>query len=186
MDSPEASDLYDQDSHRRSNRVRGKGKIDNGGDALNDNQEKSASFDDTATEVEAAKTKKEPTLREGWETRILRHHDKIIRAKNNSNTTNMGKVRESTMGVIPLKPTLAAAPNAMPPPSLISALRQVFGSASSHNLQDLMDKMGETSDVPDGDSAGKMSTLPSLLYTISNHNVFVGSATELLPDQKKS
>ncbi len=170
LDSPDILDLYDQESIRRSHRRAG-----------NDKQTTAASTDNTVDGELASHTNNEPALREGWETRILRHHDKIIRAKNNANPIiTMGKVvaDTSTMGGMPDKPK-STTNHAVPPPTLISALRQIFGSVSSHNLQDLVENMGEISGISEGDNFRKKpdNTLPSLLYTVLNHRVFVGTAS---------
>jgi len=193
---------------------------------------------------------------EGSEERILRHHDKIIRAKNiNYNARQMllkqqqqdpnqqqqqqqqqlrdklpatsdssggndgdtasgeggdGGVTSSFSGVAPntsaVANTAAAAvasspapnvtTNAVPPPQLVSALRQIFGTASSSNLQDLMaDASANTDDMnnkgnvdsgnggydADDNDAGEkrqhsenVNVLPSLLAAVLNHETFVG------------
>ena len=170
LDSPEILDLYDQES----NRHRSHGNV-------KDKRTNATSPDNTVDGELALHTNNEqPALREGWETRILRHHDKIIRAKNNANAIiSMGKVASnSTPGGMPDMPK-SITRHAVPPPTLISALRQIFGSVSSHNVQDLLENMGEFSDIPEGDNFGKMpdNTLPSLMYTVLNHHVFVGNAS---------
>ena len=171
----------------------------------------------------------------GAEERILRHHDKIIRAinrqmllkqqqqqqdQNNQQqlsdklpaTSDSGGNDGSAIsgeeggdgGIAPTTSsavanttsTTAASPasnvttNAVPPPQLVSALRQIFGTASSSNLQDLMtdsstnvDGMNNESNVGsgDGNDAGmkrqhseNVNVLPSLLAAVLNHETFVG------------
>lgn len=172
------------------------------------------------------------------EERILRHHEKIIRAKNINHklkqqqldqneqqssdklpaTTDLG-VDDEDVGVsgeggnsgiassetptttddatatsVAPSPASNVATNAVPPPQLVSALRQIFGSASSTNLEDLMaggsadsddmsDKRVIGSDEDDGDQGLKLqhsenvNVLPSLLAAVLNHETFVGTPT---------
>ena len=171
--------------------------------------------------------------------RILRHHDKIIRAKNiNHNARQIllneqqqeGENQLQSSGKIPAmsdsdeakvvsgegdgsanklskstatstvaskthaipSPTSNVTTNAVPPPQLVSALRQIFGTSSSSNLQDLEDgicidededtnnKSSAASDDLDDDGAKKcqqsenVNVLPSLLSAVLNHETFVG------------
>lgn len=183
LDSPEVLDLYGQESNRHgANNNSDVGGVGDSEKALGN--AKSVATDGTVDGGISigTPTPNEPALREGWETRILRHHDKIIRAKNNANPTNaMGRVASaSTMGSMPaIKSSTPTVPTAMPPPALISALRQIFGSTSSHNLPDLLDNnLSESSNIFDGDNMGKIvgNTLPSLLSTVLNHPIFAATS----------
>lgn len=130
-------------------------------------------------------------LKEGWQTRILRHHDKIIRAKNhaNSNPTISSLAPSTTTPGIQTKPTSSATIelSAIPPPALISALRQIFGTVSSPNLQDLLNSTGgeiaDNSNINNNDGKGdkeeSVNTLPSLLHAVVDHNVFKGNSSVL-------
>ena len=176
------------------------------------------------------------------EERILRHHDKIIRAKNINHklkqqqqqedqsqqqlsdklpaTTDSGvgggddddgnsgeggdscitsseapNTTDAATTTIPVAPSPASnvTTNAVPPPQLVSALRQIFGTASSTNLQDLMtgdstgsddlnDKTITGSDDDDDEGLKRqhsenVNVLPSLLAAVLNHETFVGTPT---------
>lgn len=130
-------------------------------------------------------------LKEGWEERILRHHDKIIRAKNRHAQQQELQQQQSfaspTTTQRPPKTThtsAAAAINreahnhtAVPPPQLISALRQIFGSTSSSDLHDLIASSSGRNNTKGGDKTSETSVvnvLPLLLKAVLNHGAFTG------------
>eukprot|EP01082_Thalassiosira_pseudonana_P001435 g744.t1 g744 contig10:644338-648653(-) len=132
-------------------------------------------------------------LKEGWEERILRHHDKIIRAKNRHAKQQELQLQQSfaspTTTQRPPKTThtsssSAAAINreahnhtAVPPPQLISALRQIFGSTSSSDLHDLIASSSGRNNTKGGDKTSETSVvnvLPLLLKAVLNHGAFTG------------
>ena len=138
---------------------------------------------------------KKPTLKEGWQTRILHHHDKIIRAKNHSaanQTTQGAQTSATSSGCAPPSSTTGGGVStnnaAIPPPELISALRHIFGSVSSSDLQELLENDNNNKAAGKGGSANKrgkgegrdgVNTLPSLLSTVLNHSVFKGTSSTL-------
>ncbi|KAK1745265.1 HECT domain-containing protein [Skeletonema marinoi] len=151
---------------------------------------------------------------EGSEERILRHHDKIIRAKNinhrlkqqqqqqdqnlqqlsdklpATSDSDAGNTVATGSGEGAASPAANVTTNPVPPPQLVSALRQIFGTASSTNLQDLMtdtsidhdDMNNKSNDGSDGDNdeglkrqhSENVNVLPSLLAAVLNHETFVG------------
>jgi len=212
-------------------------------DGNNNSQETKTNVDATPNILDATNNYRS----EGSVERILRHHDKIIRAKNiNYNarqmllkqqeqdqhqqqqqqsdklpatsdysggndggttsgeggddgiTSPLSSVSPNTTAVANTTSSAAASPvsnlmtNAVPPPHLVSALRQIFGTASSSNLQDLLagtsaniDDMNNKSNVGSGDVADdnndagekrqyseNVNVLPSLLAAVLNHETF--------------
>ena len=123
-------------------------------------------------------------LKEGWEDRLLRHHEKIIRAKNNIGSNNgTGTPRESMAtpsskdGSIHHEspPSSSNTKIAIPPPRLISVLRQIFDSPSSSDLKGLLSSDGNKGDKIDSSQQQQqqqVNVLPSLLHSIVNHPAF--------------
>mmetsp|Transcript_32185 Transcript_32185/g.67666 ORF Transcript_32185/g.67666 Transcript_32185/m.67666 type:complete len:3523 (+) Transcript_32185:112-10680(+) len=182
LDSPAVLDLYappvvNADAHAHAKDETAK-------------QAETAYYSSTTTAGEQREENMEKVLKEGWQTRILRHHDKIIRAKNHANPIKPTAVtaRATSATGNPNKKTCIStstnvSKNAIPPPALISALRQIFGSVSnSSDLQDLLldeggmgNSMDEQSGRPSKESVN--NTLPSLLKAVLNHNVFTGTSS---------
>ena len=105
---------------------------------------------------------------EGWQDRVLKHHDKIIRAKNHTNHVP-----------IPNQAATGTAVDAVPPPQLISALRHIFGTPSCEDLQVLLEAQDET--VESHTSSSNVNILPSLLQAVLNHSVFNKSMSPASP-----
>ena len=125
----------------------------------------------------ASNTDKTNDWKEGWEDRVLRHHEKIIQAKNNIDSNN-GAPRESTAtppkdGTINNQPPSFNTKSAIPPPRLISVLRQIFGSPSSADLEGLLPGDGNKgSEIDSSPQQQQVNVLPSLLHSIVNHPAF--------------
>eukprot|EP00804_Cyclotella_cryptica_P018743 CCRYP_007226-RB/>CCRYP_007226-RB protein AED:0.02 eAED:0.02 QI:214/0.83/0.84/1/1/1/13/1126/5186 len=120
-----------------------------------------------------------PPLKDGWEARVLRHHDKIIRAKNNNSVAQPASPRLED-GSANKPPPSPPNKTAVPPPRLISALRQIFDSPSSTDLKGLTAPSGgESSATVRGDKSEpppqqhqQVNVLPSLLHAVVNHAAF--------------
>lgn len=101
-------------------------------------------------------------IREGWQDRVLKHHDKIIRAKNHTNPVP-----------IPNQAATGTAVDAVPPPQLISALRHIFGTPSCDDLRVLLEARDETAKSQTAQtSSTNVNVLPSLLQAVLNHSMF--------------
>ena len=108
----------------------------------------------------------EKPLKDGWQNRTLRHHEKIVRAKNSS----APQQPSPSQGVKP------ASTKTVPPPRLISALRQVFESPSSSDLKGLAIGDGSSSSKGKSDNQ-QVNVLPSLLHSVVNHSAFSDSSS---------
>jgi hypothetical protein len=122
-------------------------------------------------------------LKLGWENRLLRHHEKIIRAKNNIGNSATRPTTPSQKADSANKPSQKSSnKNAVPPPRLISVLRQIFDSPSSGDLKGLLSSSGESNKGGKSDSQQQqqVNVLPSLLHAVVNHPAFSSQTSALL------
>lgn len=154
------------------------------GDLLVSASSTSASTDDAEVdEEEEEESGKE--LKAGWEARLLRHHEKIIRAKNNSScsgsttatsTTNAQQqpLATSTPSSIDASKKTTQSKTAVPPPKLISVLRQLYDSPSSSDLKGILSNPsgGEVGSGGKSESQQQVNVLPSLLHSVISHPAF--------------
>eukprot|EP00956_Cyclotella_meneghiniana_P006243 scaffold8150_cov69-Cyclotella_meneghiniana.AAC.4 len=155
------------------------------GDLLAVNTSSSDNNDD-ADEQDEEESGKE--LKAGWETRLLRHHEKIIRAKNNNSSGGGGgnTATSSTTDASQQQPQLptSSTPSstdaskntnktAVPPPKLISVLRQLFDSPSSSDLKGIVSNTAGGGGGGGGKSESQqVNVLPSLLHSVVSHPAF--------------
>ena len=106
----------------------------------------------------------------GTKSRVLRHHDKIVRAGNYSAGAGGASSSSSSSSSADGDDRVA------PPPALVSALRRIFGSSP-----DLGGSSGGDDD--DGASGG---ALPELMHAVLNHGVFAGTSSSPSPSPSPS
>jgi len=107
--------------------------------------------------------------------RILRHHDKIVRA-------GMYASVGMTGGSAPSSSMVPAAVDATddrvaPPPELIASLRRIFGTTDSEENQCNEVDEGEDIGGQGGGSEIESCVLPMLMHTVLNHRVFAGTSS---------
>ena len=107
--------------------------------------------------------------------RILRHHDKIVRA-------GMYASVGMTGGSAPSSSMVPAAVDATddrvaPPPELIASLRRIFGTTDSEENQCNEVDEGEDIRGQGGGSEIESFVLPMLMHTVLNHRVFAGTSS---------
>ena len=127
-------------------------------------------------EVDNDDENKQHPLKEGWEERVLRHHEKIIRAKNNASSSGNRLSTSSEGGSTTSATTKPSNKTAVPPPRLISVLRQIFDSPSSGDLKGLLSTGSSISEEGDNSESQQqqqqVNVLPSLLQSVVNHPAF--------------
>ena len=182
-DGDEARDLYS-----------GEDGVEGTGDAGAEREEPPAVTAGGAADEAKSPVSTQP--KEGWQARVLRHHDKIVRAKNHAHpsppsvapplvgrATTTGSMagaafpRSSFLCARSPRPVLGSECHAaVPPPALVAVLRNAFGarvggSAGSTAEELLEDRAGAGMAA---DCERDVATLPVLLQLVLCHGVFAG------------
>jgi len=121
-------------------------------DSTSDNKDK--------TEIKDLTDKKDLTPSKIECDRVMRHHAKIVMAKNNAAKSRVGCDGNPSPMDPPTGPAL--------PPQLISALRKIYGSQSPDLISSLDGENASSAPPPS-------SILPTLLRSLLNHSIFSSS-----------
>lgn len=119
--------------------------------------------------------------------RVLRHHDKIVRAGMYASVgMTGGGSTPSSSSLIPAAVD-ATDDRVAPPPELIASLRRIFGTTDSEENQ--RDEVNEGEDTGGGRSGGSDTesfALSMLMHAVLNHRVFAGTSSSALSSTSSS
>ena len=118
--------------------------------------------------------------------RVLRHHDKIVRAGMYASVGMTGGA--STTPSSSLIPAVVDITDdrVAPPPELIASLRRIFGTADSEENQRNEVDEGEDIKGRSGGSDIESFALPMLMHAVVNHRVFAGTSSSSLASSSSS